>query len=82
MDENESFSALMQELRSGQHQAANAVFCRYAEQLVSLRVVIWTNDLQTKWIRRMLFSPRTAAFLFVIATGGWMSRIGKACGGC
>ncbi len=36
MDENESFSALMQELRSGQHQAANAVFCRYAEQLVSL----------------------------------------------
>ena len=36
MDGNESFSALMQELRSGQHQAANAVFCRYAEQLVSL----------------------------------------------
>jgi RNA polymerase sigma factor (sigma-70 family) len=36
MDENESFSALMQELRSGQHQAANAVFCRYAGQLVAL----------------------------------------------
>jgi RNA polymerase sigma-70 factor (ECF subfamily) len=36
MDENESFSALMQELRSGQRDAANAVFCRYAEQLVSL----------------------------------------------
>jgi RNA polymerase sigma-70 factor (ECF subfamily) len=36
MDENESFSALMQELRSGQREAANAVFCRYAGQLVAL----------------------------------------------